>query len=347
MSRSAISCRFVATLVLLGACRPEVRAAPAPVCVLVREGALAEEEDYEEEPVSLRTMRWEEWVALLTDAGPGQRASRDCSGRSIRFVEEDACTRSSDSPTPRPIDEEAVVVSRVDGDERLVWVITHRFEGGDGLGPVAHVRLENDRAKVLALGQLRGRVGRARLREIGLGAGVLLLQEGETCAAPDDAESCHRSARLLPRVGRQYVPRSLRLPSGRCVGPGEVVLTDCLEVELRTGWRREFTRAASIDTEGSVVVVREQITASDRDPATPTVPPRPVRELNSDRTIRMGRDHRLVLSDPFHWQSLVGICGSTEAPHAAAGRTDPTREDMRRLSALCSERQRSSFGSER
>jgi hypothetical protein len=332
--------RFLPVFLLLGACGDTVEE-PEPVCVLVREGALPDEEDYDEEEVRTeRSMRWEEYVELVVNGRSGQTAESDCTGRRIEWPSSDECGGGGDSRVrPVPLDEESVIESSVSPTERIVWVITHRDAEGEGLGPVARVELVNDRAKVRSLGIHRGRIGRARFREVPLGSGTALIAEGETCANEEFPETCFRSARILPLDGTQYTPGGLRYRNGRCAGPAYVVLQAREEVQLANDWYREFRRTTSVDDTRGFLFVHESIAASDRDPNEPTIPERLVRELNNDRTIRMRRG-QLVVSASSHWDALIEICGNTAAPERAENRYELNDEDLQTLRELCSPSER-------
>ncbi|MEM9188098.1 MAG: hypothetical protein AAGF12_02890 [Myxococcota bacterium] len=338
---TAPQCLRGALIVLLALGCGETEEEPEPVCVLVRDGALEEEEEYEdlEEIPPQRSMRYEEWIDLMARGGSvGALIERDCAGRAIEWPRGERCGADEDQGRARNtgLTEESVIETRVSATERLVWLVTHRFENGDGLGPAAFVELENDRAKVRTLGPLRARVGRTRLRELGLGYGDILLAEGETCEVPDNPETCARSSRILRRVGDSYVPQALRYPNGRCAGAADIQLSGKEEIELDNGWIRTFIRHASVDTFGGVMQVHEQIIVTDRDPQEPNLPPRTVRELNTDREIRL-RGQRFVINRPSHWDALLSICGSTEAPHAADGREHLSRNDIEDIQEICDE----------
>jgi hypothetical protein len=168
-----------------------------------------EEEEGESEGRVIRPVRAEEWLQLLVRAGAGERATQECSGQAIQLGEpsepcreaaretEEARQRGQEVP-PRGIaveepmavalSEESVVDRRITNSKRLIWVITHEYPNGDGLGPIGLVeRVEPDdeeepsELRVLALGTLRARRQAVRLRLITLRVRPVVEIEGLSC----------------------------------------------------------------------------------------------------------------------------------------------------------------------
>lgn len=166
-------------------------------------------EDGEEEGRVVRPVRPEEWLRLLVRAGAGERATQECSGQAIQLGEpsepcreaaratEEARQRGEEVPergieveTPQPValTEESVIDRRITNSKRLVWVVTHEYPNGDGLGPIGLVeRVEPDdedepsELHVLALGTLRARRQAVRLRLITLRVRPVVQIESLAC----------------------------------------------------------------------------------------------------------------------------------------------------------------------
>jgi hypothetical protein len=134
---------------------PVVCSMPAP---RVREGAVA-------------NLRYDGWSRLLLkdyQSGFAAGNARDCMNQPVEWrdfpgrceeycddpanearSEEDRCKAPQSSAVPqRAISEDDVVVSRLTGALRLVWIITDRFTNGEGVGPVALVEFMPDRVAV-------------------------------------------------------------------------------------------------------------------------------------------------------------------------------------------------------
>src|SRR5262249_52660271 len=89
-----------------------------------------------------------EWLNLIVKAkeqNGGICAQEDCTGWPIKFTPApDNCvvkTPPLGTPQPVPLTEESIVERMLPNDQRLIWVITHRFDNGDGFGPVALVQV--------------------------------------------------------------------------------------------------------------------------------------------------------------------------------------------------------------
>ncbi|MBZ0115757.1 MAG: hypothetical protein K8H88_02095, partial [Sandaracinaceae bacterium] len=91
----------------------------------------------------IRPLRNREWAELIIrNYREGQSASQDCVGDSIQWhatPRECEVHEPDDEAPPEALElsDDSVVVGRTDRTTRkVVWVITHRFEDGDGFGPV-------------------------------------------------------------------------------------------------------------------------------------------------------------------------------------------------------------------
>jgi hypothetical protein len=171
----------------------------------------AEEEENDDDDARItfvRPIRPDEWLELLVSSEPGQRAVAECTGGQIAAAEpSEACrereqeareaareagTEYVEEPAPEPVElgEESVHLGRISSLKKLVWVVTHEYENGDGLGPVALVEREDTDdgsfLKVRAIGTLRSRRERVRLRLESIPVRSLVSVLGERC--PDEDE---------------------------------------------------------------------------------------------------------------------------------------------------------------
>jgi len=174
-----------------------------------------DDDDDDDEGRVVRPVRPEEWLRLLVKAGAGERATQECSGRAIQLGEpsepcreaaqetEEARQRGEEvpqrgieveEPTAVALTEESIVDRRITNSKRLVWVITHEYQNGDGLGPIGLVeRVEPDdeddpsELRVLALGTLRARRQAVRLRLITLRVRPVVMIESLACEPGEDA----------------------------------------------------------------------------------------------------------------------------------------------------------------
>lgn len=190
---------------------------------------------------AVRPIRPNEWGALAlrgynaqAQRGSAQRATQNCRGDEIRYVGPDRnrCEihDPEDEPAPEAVDitEESIIVGRGSGPMvKPVWVITHRFENGDGFGPIILTQRRELGVAVQAIGTLRLPTERARLRLREAGGQRLIVADGERCPPPeeegegDDAPpanaggdeeeeeeeepTCLRATRILPVVGNEIL----------------------------------------------------------------------------------------------------------------------------------------------
>lgn len=183
-----------------------------PLCERALEDPEAEEEEEEEEDDAqitfVRPVRPAEWLNLMVNSAVGERAIQECTGNLIRMPDpSDACREAEEEareanpdeyveeepPEPVELSEESVVLGRISSKRKLVWIVTHEFENGDGLGPVALVERhdsEDDGSslKVRALGALRARRERVRLRLETIPVRSLVVVEGERCLDGNEEE---------------------------------------------------------------------------------------------------------------------------------------------------------------
>ncbi|HEY8430878.1 MAG TPA: hypothetical protein VIL20_21010, partial [Sandaracinaceae bacterium] len=310
---------------------------PPPVCYLshpIPDGGM------------MRNLRANEWASLVVRGfREGQQSTQDCVGNPIEWRPTDPqCEVHEDEnePAPRPVEitEESVVVGRSDTVAvKPVWVITHRFEDGDGFGPVAVTERTPEGVAVRAIGTLRLPTERARLRLRETGGHRILVADGERCPREDDEENgdpdsappanagdggdgeqratCLRTSRLLPMVGDRLLNPEIRSPDGRCLGPAMVHLSREHVVGIANGWERVFRLAASMEYRGGSIVVHEQVTAEDRDPRDPGRPPRAFRTTDADRVIHIERGGLRSSGIPL-FDRAIRAHGSTQLPIAPA-----------------------------
>ena len=347
MSREALSYALVPSLVLTGALLAfvacgggEVQEDPPPVCYLhhpVPDGGMVSNLDEDE------------WASLVVrNFSEGTQSQQDCVGNDIQWRPTDtSCALHEDedeaAPTPQPLTEESVVVGRSDSAMvKPVWVITHRFEDGDGFGPVAVTQRTAEGVAVRAIGTLRMPVDRARIRLRETGGQQVLVADGERCpeededadeapvpaggaeadpAAADEEPTCLRYARLMPVVGDRIMSPEVRSREGQCLGPAQVYLSREEKVALENGWERTFQLAASMEYRAGAVIIHEQVTATDADPRDPGRPGRLFRTTDGDRVIYLRRGGMQSAGSPL-FERAVRADGSTQLPIAEAERNE-------------------------
>ena len=327
---------LVVTPALLAACGgSQTPEDPPPVC-------------YASHPVPdggmIRPLNAEQWAQLIVRAyNEGQPSSQDCIGNDIQWRPTDRqCQVHEDEnePPPRavPITEESVVVGRADKVAiKPVWVITHRFEDGDGFGPVVVTERTEEGVSVRAMGTLRLPIERARLRLRETGGKRILVADGERCAPPegegeegDDAApanaggqegeeaepTCLRTSRLMPMVGDRLLSPEVRTQDGQCLGPSAVHLQREHVAAIANGWERVFRLAASMEYVAGTVVVHEQVTVEDRDPRDPDRPARAFRTTDADRVIYLERGGGMRSRGIPLFERTIRAHGSTQLPIA-------------------------------
>jgi hypothetical protein len=251
------------------------------------------------------------WIQLLVrgwdrDTGRATTPAVDCTGRQVRWEApalacEDTSTARALLPD-RPLTEQDVVITPLEGDDRLVWVITNRYASGDGLGPAAVVTLKEHRLVARAVGMLRANVLRTKLRLERLGATEALVAEGETCASADPA-SCMRAARVMPLAGDRFVPLALVDASGGCSAPAWIQLGREESDRLPSGWRRRTRLDAAMTFGPAGFSVDEQVAVQDSDPRQPNAPARLFRKAESRFDVGM-KGGQLVTSGPSLWSRI-------------------------------------------
>lgn len=305
---------FVAVLIAIAACNEPAPEEP-PLCRLSTSPETPEdEEDDDEDPdpnAPLPNVTARQWTELLV--GTSSRAERDCAGESIRLPRSGAaCPADGTTPSAITIDESSVTTKRLDAGRRLTFVRTHSV-GDEVLGVVALVTQDARALTVEALGHLRTRGERLRLRLEALGAREVLVADAETCANPDDISTCLREVRFLVREDDRFVEPSVYDEEAVCQGPPVLRMARTESATLPDGWSRAFKLATSWEVRDGGILVREQVTTEDTKPSEPGLPPRPFRVVDSVRTWRLERE-RFVSSDRPLWDRMWERNGATDVP---------------------------------
>lgn len=270
------------------------------------------------------SLRANEWARLLLQGfQPGIIAGnpRDCTGRAIEWREpEMRCHEPAElgSILPqRPVTDDDVVVQRMPGNLRLVWVMTDRFTNGEAIGPVALTEFQGERVVVRAIGTMRTFTRRARLRVETISNQRVLVGEGELCTEENNPLSCHRQARLMLLRGDRFVGEPLRSATGRCIGPARFEFAKEHSITLPdTGWRRSFELSAALAYRANGIQIHENVLVQDSDPARPLIPPRVFRRAGQDRAIYV-MNGRFVASDPSLWSRVLADQARTNTPRDA------------------------------
>lgn len=302
---------------LLGCGGPQIPANPPSLCFM--------EAPQFEDGSGERNPRASEWAGLLLGAdsdsvlnstAPGQ----DCTGQRIAWPTGEECGREEGTASASTLTEESVVVRQVDANTRLVWVMTHGYGGEDAeaLGPVALVErtpaigeLRPEGWVVRAMGMLRNRAAGVTMRLRGSGDDRLLVAEGQTCANPDDEDSCTRSARIMPIAAGRFMPAPVYTEDGTCVGPATVYTNRYSNATLESGWSRRFHLTGSFQHSGTTLTITESVTATDTSPDHPAVPARRFRLVDAQRSISLD-DGRLIAQGTPVWPRMLRYDGTTQ-----------------------------------
>jgi hypothetical protein len=249
-------------------------------------------------------VRPHDWLTLLVRLELGRGgvfATQDCLGRRIRVE-------------PAPIAEESVVERDMGDSLHAVWIITHRYDGGDGYGVLALVRRDKSGLATLALGALRMRTERVKLDHWRIQNQSLLVASGETCAAADQARptgrvgsspSCQRTVRIASQRGTRLIEAPLLDAAGKCLQPPGFELARQHERGLPSGLRRRFELTANVTHDARHVVIEERLLVRDVDPSAPLLPPREVQHVETSRLIQPLPDGRLVTRQASLWSRAV------------------------------------------
>ena len=284
----------------------EVREEQQPLCFLSR----PEAEEGVQRPVSAA-----EWTrAAVGQVAAGAVVTESCAREPIRWTLPSMCSallEPSGDATGVPITDESTIVRRVGGDKTFVFVRTHRYANGEVLGVLALVQNRSNGLAVRAIGTLRTREERLRVKMNA--ADNLLIAEGETCVDASNPATCKRAIRFLPIVDNHYRATGIDTEERSCIGPAFLEPSRNETVVMPNGWERRFSLAASYEEKDGGILIHEQVTVDDADPSNPEVPARRFRQVESDRFIRI-TDGRLVSDKVPLWDRTLEEYASTTVP---------------------------------
>lgn len=279
----------------------------------------------------VRALRPEAWFALLLRGydlwtGAVPRPLKDCAGSEIRWKElQGECVENEPPAVPEPehkLTKDDLVIAKGPGNMWLVWVMTDHLRNGEAVGPIALASFSHRGASVHALGVLRSKRRRARLRLEKVGPTPVLVAEGD--CDRDDPSRCKSAMRVLPLRGDWFAPEPLTQAGGddegKCLGPAWLPTSRVETIGLESGWERRFEQTASLSFEGDAMTIHEQVVVNDADPRQPGVPPRLFRRADANRTIKV-TDKRLVVSGPSLWSGMLRAAGALQKKKRAETET--------------------------
>ncbi|HYO53058.1 hypothetical protein [Archangium sp.] len=279
------------------------------------------------------------WFALLLHGfdpkhGAAPRPSVDCSGAPVAWEEPsaDECREAGPQPNPLPpkerLDETDLVLDTPKANERLVWVITRRFDNGEGLGPVALVERTKLGFIVRGLGSLRGMTQNVRLRMEHVGSTDVLVAEGDSCTQ-EAPQVCRRAARILPLRSGRFFSEAVSDSTRACLGAGWFPLSRAQVFETPSGLHRKFELTATLVFNSDDITIQEQVAVSDSDPKQPAVPERLYRRAQNERKLKV-EENVLVGSAPSLWTRMVELqlqAGAKPLADKPAAAPEPPKED--------------------
>lgn len=309
---SSWSLLIVASL-LLGACSKPPPEQP-PLCRLTTAEASDSTSDTEDADQPLPPVRSSQWFELLVGRANGA-ASNDCTSGAIRVrPASPECNSGTPTASARPLDDAALTTRQLEVGQHLVFVRTHDLSDGEVLGVVALVEQDHRALTVKALGHLRTRPERLRLRLESVGERTILVADAETCERPDDVASCVREVRFLVQEDDRFSePEVVREDDGRCIGEPVLRMAREERVAIEGGWERTFRLATSWEIRDGEVLIREQVTALDTKPSEAGMPPRPFRTVDAVRRWKP-RGGRFVTADSPLWDRMLTRAGATDVP---------------------------------
>ncbi|WNG34318.1 hypothetical protein F0U61_12270 [Archangium violaceum] len=280
------------------------------------------------------------WFGLLLhgfDAkhGAAPRPPVDCSGAPVAWEEPsaDECREAGPQPKPLPpkerLDEKDLISVTTQANERLVWVITRRFDNGEGLGPVALVETTKKGFSVRGLGSLRGMTENVQLRIEHVGSTDVLVAEGDACTTEEQPQVCRRAARILPLRNGRFFAEAVSDSERACLGAGWFPLAREQIFEMPSGLRRKFELTSTLVFNSDSITVQEQVSVSDSDPKQPSIPERLYRRAQNERKLTV-EDNVLVGSAPSLWSRMVELqvaAGAKPVPAKPLVAPEPPKED--------------------
>lgn len=253
-----------------------------------------------------------EWIRLiLRGVDPETRRvtspAIDCSGAQVRWEGPAlACqdgTLARTALPDRPLAVEDVVTGPAGPGLRLVWIVTGRYASGEAVGPVALVDEGGRTLRVVALGALRAYPRAARLRLEQLGRQTVMVAEGESCGAQDQA-SCLRAARLLPLSGARLVPTPVTRAEGGCLAPAWLELAR-REVRRTEGRWEQVELGSQLIFSPAGLEIEELVAVGELPSREAVRPSRLLHRAQGTRTVRW-QDGRLVGDGEPLWLKLAG-----------------------------------------
>jgi hypothetical protein len=266
-------------------------------------------------------VRAHDWLSLMARLELGRGgvfATRDCLGRWINYAAmSNACGSTAYAQTqPRrmAVAEETVIVRDLGDTTYLVWVITHRFEDGDGYGPLALARRDNAGLWVEAMGILRMHGDRVKLERWNIQNETVVSVSGERCnQAQNGQRRCERSTQLLLQHGQQLLAAPVVDPQNHCLEQAQFQLARSHERPVGAGVMRTFELSADITHDARYVVVEERLLVRDADSHSQNQPARVVQRVETKRLLQPHAG-RLVTRQDSLWKRAVDT--ATRSPSA-------------------------------
>jgi hypothetical protein len=254
-------------------------------------------------------VRPHDWLSVLTRLELGRGgvyATRDCLGHVIRYQQARNCSVAKNEPAPvlSPMAEEAVIVRDLGANIFVVWVVTHRFQDGDGYGPIALARRHRDGIEVAAMGVLRMRTQRVKLESFSIKGQNVVIATGETCRRGPSDQNCERSSRIVLGSGAKLIDAPVVDPEGRCVQDGNVELSRQDKRTLPSGLVRSFQYSANLTHDAKYVVVEERLLVRDLDNSGQGQPAREVQRIETNRFFEPVQG-RLITRQASLWSKVI------------------------------------------
>ena len=233
---------------------------------------------------------------------------RDCREQRVLVPLNDC----EDQPVPairlpdRPLDEQDLVITDLEGDGFLVWAQAHHFTDGDALGPVAIASWTRRGIRIAAVGPLRGPAKHVCLRLEPLGDGQVLIVEGDAC--PPDGRACTRVVRVVPIIDDQFVDKPMRLDEDGCGGPATFPLSASKEILVDPTRKRRFALQRNVVIKDGLGIVSEEAVIKDVDPRQPNAEGIEFRRVSKARELLLDKDGLLVQKGI--WQDILAEHGS-------------------------------------
>ena len=308
---------------------------PLPVCI----AELAEEDALELKTRNLSPEAW--WTSLLPgydrSRGEVERPVVDCSGETVRWTEtREACVELDPlekSLPPAPLSPQDITLSYANDDRMLVWLVTERYAGGEGSGPVAIIEWRKHGIAVRGLGTLRAASRGASLRLEAIGEHTVLLAEGKRCS-PTDPDDCWRSIRILPLVGTRFQSGKVRSADGSCLGPLRFDKSRSVDLPHdQSGWIRRFELSTRLEFLDEELLVHESVSVSEIDPEEPEGTPRPFRTIEETRILKW-RGKNFQSDRPSLWIRVLTDFASVDKALEPGERVPADADDYERPEVL-------------